>query len=146
MSEVQRADSSARRAAIVVVGCGAAAGVVIIALATRLRPDVTAWLLDDPEARLPMVIAATIAMTTGPALGAAIYVWRLGRRVVRTERFPPPGLRVTRDTPVVTGTAAGRRGRLIQAFAIALGVLAAVMALTLWRLANAARFGAGPGT
>lgn len=40
-------------------------------------------------------------------LGAGAWLWRLGRRINRAGRFPPPGMKVVRDTRV--RTAAGAR-------------------------------------
>ena len=42
--------------------------------------------------------------------------------------------RLLRDTPVVTGSAAARRGRLLQRLAIVLGFAALLLAFLLWRL------------
>jgi hypothetical protein len=63
------------------------------------------------------------------------YCWHLGQRILRAARYPLPGMRVVRDTPVATGDAARRRGRLAQSFAAVLGVAALLLAFFLWRLA-----------
>ncbi len=51
-------------------------------------------------------------------------------------RYPPPGLRVVRDTPVVVGEAAGRRGRLLQVFAVVMGLAGLLLAFFLWRFVS----------
>jgi len=136
MGETQRADPNARRIAVAIVACGTVVGVVLITVARRFRPEFETWLEQDLSARLTFVIMTLTSLTTGPVLGLAAYAWHLGRRVLNAERYPPPGLRLIRDTPVVTGPAAGRRGRLIQLFAVVLAFAALLLAFFVWRLAT----------
>ena len=84
--------------------------------------------------RLTFVALAMTILTTVPLLGLAAYMWQVGRRVIRVDRYPPPGLRLIRAAPVVTGPAARRRGRLFQGFAIVLGLAGLLLAFFLWRL------------
>ena len=69
-----------------------------------------------------------------PVLAFAGYLWWLGARIVRAERFPLPGLRVVRDTAVVEGADARRWGRVAQALAVTLTVVVAGLVFFLWRL------------
>ena len=133
MNEIQRADPAARRMIGVVIGCGALAGAVLITLGTRFRPAFEAWVERDLPARLMVVVVALLILTSGPVLVLAAYFWRLGRRSIRNERSPPPGLRLLRDTPILTGEAAARRGRLLQRLGVVLCVAAVLEALFLWR-------------
>jgi len=139
VGEIQAADPRSRRLAVTIVGCAAAAGALLIIVAQQFRPEFEAWLQQDLRARFRLVIAALTIATTGPVLALAAYSWDLGRRIVRAGRFPPPALRLIRDTPVVTGEAARRRGRLIQWFAAALGLAAVFLAVFLWRLTSLLR-------
>ena len=66
------------------------------------------------------------------ALGA--YLWRGASRVRRAQRWPPPGARTLRDTPVLTGAAARRRARGMQAVALALWLVALALPVLAWRL------------
>ena len=70
------------------------------------------------------------------ALGTAWFLWRLGRRTIAAGRFPPPGLRLVRDEPVLTGDAATRRGRIAQGLSVIIGLAVVGLALALWRLAT----------
>jgi hypothetical protein len=92
--EIQRADPRARRKALVVLASGALDGLAIILLLESYRPAVVDWISRDPEqmhARLRLMLAVLAAGLAVPVLAFAAYVWRLGGRVVRAERFPPPG-------------------------------------------------------
>lgn len=64
----------------------------------------------------------------------AVYCWRLGARIVRSSRFPPPGMRVIRDTVVLHGQQAWRRGRALQALAVILVLTVVGFSMVLWRL------------
>ncbi len=137
MEEVQRADPRARRRALLTVACATVAGLTLIALAERYRPVLEDWVTRDPDQFRARLGFATLAVAlSGPLLGGAAYYWRLGRRIVRAETFPPPGLAVVRDTVVMHGRAARRRGRLIQLIAAALALVACAIPAMLWRLAS----------
>ena len=142
MTDIQKADPKARRTSLVIVGGGALLGVALIRLAGTLRPEFEAWVRQDMSFRPWMVMAVVTLLTAGPVLGLAGFLWRLGRRIVRAERYPPPGLAVLHDTPVVIGHAAARRGRLVQAFAAVLALAGPLLAFFVWRLAYLLRGGA----
>jgi hypothetical protein len=136
MGDTQRADPGVRRTAVAILGCAMAVGAILITVARWFRPEFEAWLEQDLSARLRLVAVVLAIVTSGPVLGLAGYCWHFGRRIVHAQRYPPPGLRLTRDTPVVTGPAAGRRGRLIQVFAGVLGLGALLLPFFLWRLVS----------
>jgi hypothetical protein len=134
MAEIQKADPRLRRTGLVVVGAAAILGVLLMSIAASLRPDFEAWVRQDLTVRVRMVMIALTLLTAGPALGMAGYLWHLGHRIIRAERYPPPGLRVVRDTLVVSGQAAGRRGRLMQGFGAVIGLASLLLAFFLVRL------------
>jgi hypothetical protein len=134
MGETQRADPYARRAAVAIVGCGMLAGVVLLAVTRWCRPEFETWLRNDMNGRLRFVAAGMMILTTAPLLGLAAYMWHVGRRILRVDRYPPPGLRLIQAAPVVTGPVARRRGRLLQGFAIVLGLAGLFLAFLFWRL------------
>lgn len=141
MSGIQKADPVARRTAMAIVGWGTVIGAILIGGGSRFRPEFEAWVRQDLDARFRIVIVSLMILTSGPALGLAVYLWRLGGRIVLAGRYPPPGLRLTRDVLVVTGPAASRRGRLIQLFAAVLGLMALLLAFFLWRLVSLLKTG-----
>jgi hypothetical protein len=132
--EIQEADPKARRIALAIVGGGALLGLVLLSVADRSRPQFEAWIRQDFQTRLRITIAAMTLLTTGPLLAFAGYFWRLGRQVVVAGRFPPGDLRMVRDVTVVTGEAAVRRGRYLQACGAFLGLAGLLLAFVLWRL------------
>jgi len=137
MNEIQKADPEARRRVVLVIVFGTAAGALLIAGFGYFRDVFHGWLTSDPaetafRARLAIGVAA--ALLAAPLVGCAAYLWLLGAKVLRAQRFPPPGLGVVRDTPVVAGTAAVTRGHVMQVVAVCLGVSAAVLCLFFWRL------------
>jgi hypothetical protein len=134
MGEIQRADPAALRLKLLVLGCAAVAGVVLISLACSFRPAFAAWAEEKPRARFRLVMEVAILLTSGPLFGLASYLWHFGRRIRRAERYPPPGFRVMRDTPVATGEAARRHGSRVQILAVLIAVAAVLSAVSLWRL------------
>jgi hypothetical protein len=145
MSKIQKADPEARRRAILVVVFAAAIGALLIAGFEDLREPLRDWLRSDPaqtarRARLAFVLSA--ALLAVPAIGFAVYFWWLGVKVLRAQRFPPPGMRVIRDTPVISGPAAVTRGQAIQVVAVCLGMSAGVLCLFFWWLTGT--LGQGP--
>lgn len=142
MGEIQKADSSAVRIGVAIVAGAALLGVFLIKMAGERQPALEAWVKQDVRARVPIVLAAVTLLTSGPVLGVAGYLWHFGRRMVRTARYPPPGFRMVRDTPVVIGDVAIRQGRLVQALAAIVGVAGVLLAFFLWRLFFLLRTGA----
>lgn len=116
---------------------GATIGAVLIAGFGYFRGSLHEWLVSDPAEttfRARLVICAAALLLGAPLIAFAVYLWLLGVRVVRAQQFPPPGFRVVRDTPVVSGPAAVTRGQAVQVFAVCLGVGAAVLCLFFWWL------------
>jgi len=58
-------------------------------------------------------IRALLIVVFASALPMAFYMYRFGRRILRSGQFPPPGTRVIRDTEIIEGGAARRKGRLL---------------------------------
>jgi hypothetical protein len=139
VTEVQRADPAARRLAVVLVVAGALVGSLLIAGLERYRAPLYDWILSDPQhrwQRLRLLFLLSTGVLSVPLLGFAAYLWMLGGRVVRAQRWPPPGQRVVRDTPVLHGRAAVWRGRTLRVLAACLGAAWALLWLLSWRLAS----------
>ena len=132
--DIERGDARLRKAAILALlltlamGAGAIVGLQHWLDSLRVRPVL--------EAR--QALATALLWSTGAIcvviLAVAAYAWQLGARVRDASRFPPPGMRVIRDTVVLHGPAAGRRGKLLQGLAVALvlcgvGLLVAALRL-----------------
>jgi hypothetical protein len=113
--------------------------VAAISLAELYGPAVIEWIARDPErmdsrVRIGGVVVA-VALEV-PLLGFAAYLWRLGARIIRTGRFPAPGVAVARDTVVLRGGEARRRGWAAQLLAAILALGAGGLAVILWRLVS----------
>lgn len=133
MSEVRRADPSLARQTFLLVVAGAVVGGAGITLFERYRSALLAWVAIDPQPRVRLLLGAVAATAVVPLLACAAYVWGIGVRTLQAGEFPPPGVRVVRDTPVVTGPPATARGRQLQVFALIVAGGAVALAVLLWR-------------
>ena len=136
---IRPADPRARRQALALVVAAAVAGTLLFWGIERYLPPVGDWIVSEPD-RLPrrarLVVFFLWFVLVAPQVAFAVYLWRLGRRIVAAREFPPPGFRVIHDTVVLGGSAAVSRGRALQVLACCLtgaGVLASVM---LWWIAE----------
>src|SRR5215468_4564944 len=133
--EARRADAAARRTAALVLVAGTCVGALLLVAFTRYRVALSDWVLADPRSsaqRVKLVLLLPAAVLLAPLVALAVYLWALGGKVVRTREFPPPGLRVIRDTPIVTGERAVSRGRLLKVLALGCGIASAALAVLLW--------------
>ena len=124
---VLKADPAYRRRVLVVYAtCVPLAVVLFIALKQWGIPALVEHLRDADEGTLRALKLAGLACLSIP-LGAAVYLFRLGRRIQRGGQLPLPGTRVIRDTAVVYGQPARRVGMVIVGLSIAaaLAVVAA---------------------
>jgi hypothetical protein len=138
MPEIRKADPAARRRAVMLVTLGALVGALLIVGLKRYSEPFREWLVSEPDetaGRVKVFFLLAAALLSVPLLGFAIYLWSLGTKVLQGREFPPPGYRVVRDTPVITGEAAVVRGCGLKFVALGLVVSAALLWLLLWRLA-----------
>jgi hypothetical protein len=138
MDDIQRADPSAKRRAVLLVIFGSFIGGSVLYAFKQSWPSIERWLLSDPEQlpdRLATLRGFLVSVTTVPLLAFAVHLWGRGARICRHQRFPLEGERLVRDTLVVRGEAAAIRGRILQCLAVALAVLAVGLVVVLWRLA-----------
>jgi len=139
MAEMHYATPGAGRRIAFHVLIAAIAGIAVIVLFRAAQPALLEWATADPQttrSRAQLLIAGLAVLVVAPVVGMAIYMARMGTRIVREERFPPEGLAMIRDVLVVRGEAAVRKGRVLQVVATILIALAVLMVLTLWRLAT----------
>lgn len=139
MSDIRKADPAyRRRIALILLIVLSVSALVTFGLEhyqSRLRD----WIVSDPEAlpqRVKAVLLVFAVFLLAPLLALGVCFWSLGHRVLHAREFPPPGLRVIRDTAVVTGERAKFRGRLLKMLALASGIASIVLGLLLWRLAS----------
>ena len=138
--EIQPADPRLRTVVLVLMtlaGMLGAAGLLyldahltaLLAFA-EMAPPVVAAERFLRAARIFLGLSAAIAVLVAGSLA------RVSWRTLRSERFPPPGSRVTSDTPVLRGSAARRRG--LTGLAVAVLMLGAT-ALAIGQLDNVLR-------
>ena len=133
MKEMAKADPAAqRRMGILVAVVGLGGGALIFSI-QRWFPDLLRWAVDG-SGRIWGVAAGLVVMVCGPLLILALHFLRMASRVARAGRFPPPGLTVIRDTPVLEGPAAERRVLVFRVMAVAVGALSLGMAVLICRL------------
>jgi hypothetical protein len=133
MGEIQRADSRARQIAIWALVVLAIVGATVLLLIDHYREPLLAWALAD-SFRARAGVLVLVALASAPLPVVAVYAVRIGSRVIRENRHPPAGTRVIRDTPVVFGAAARRRGRAYQVLATILFLSFGGALWILWRL------------
>jgi hypothetical protein len=76
--------------------------------------------LDQALRLLLSALVWIVGSTFFALLLLGLHLWRWGKRIRAAGQFPLPGSRVVRDTVVLHGEAALRRGRILQATAAAL--------------------------
>ena len=114
-------------------------GTLLILAVEQYQGTVREQILSEPadasdRIRSAFLVSATLLAT--PLLLFAAYCWNLGAKVGRAQRFPPPNVRVIRDTPVVYGDDADFRARVLKALAVGMLVLIGLLLLMLWHLVS----------
>ena len=97
------------------------AGVVLL-FAYKLLLTWAAEGVETAILRINIAIGSLFLLAV-PIVFTSRTIWKVGQDAVRTQSFPPPGMKVVRDTVVVTGVKAACRGKLFQAFSVLLVVL-----------------------
>ena len=137
MSQIRKADPAARRQTTAIVVIGAVLGCVLILAFDRWLPILQDWLLSEtggPGQRVKLTFMLIATLVSAPLLIFAAYLWSLGAKVFRVGVFPPPGHRVLRDTPVLSGKKARFRGRTLQVLAVSLALASILLWPLFWRL------------
>ena len=134
MPEIQRADPIARRRVL----AGVAAVIALCVAGYFVLQQWLASLGGLDAARMQqsleraLIVASWAAMV--PAVILAACLWRYGTRVCDADRFPAPGARVIRDTPVLRGRDAQLRGMVLRVLAAFLALLAGGTLIAAYRL------------
>ena len=101
---------------------------VVFALLVLLGVAVIGWLLPlgieylrrlDVETAILVIETILVLMFLG-LVPFAFYLFMIGRRVIKHEGFPPPGMKVIRDTILITGDRARLRGQVLVFLSILL--------------------------
>lgn len=79
-----------------------------------------------------LIICYVMIFVSLSTLPISLYLYTIGKKIRQAERFPPPGMTVIRDTPVITGTPAGKRGLILMMLAVVLLAVAAYLLAYAW--------------
>jgi len=121
-----------RRITVAIVVAAAAFGGIAL---WAMRRWIDGMIQPSPASKSQLLIAfiwlvgATVLLLV--ALGA--YLFHYGRRVCAASLFPPPGARFVRDTPVLRGAAALRRGIVLQGLGTLFVLCGIALAAAAWR-------------
>ncbi len=113
---IDRADPATRRKALIILLTLCTPVLLMLRYAESRSVQIFA---EQPELLLVVVAVVSLLMLAPLAL-----LWRLALRIQVSERFPPPGEKLLRDTGVRTGAAALR-------YAFFLKLLVALLALAI---------------
>lgn len=122
--EIQPADPAARKRALWIVFASLALVLVLALVAYGKEDPVEKWLSENTEAiaSSPGIVFIVTFILMTPIIGGAIHTYRLAGRIVQSQRIPPPGQKVIKDTPVITGRKAVRQGRGLKLMAALMGL------------------------
>lgn len=118
----QKADPGLRRNALFgLMGGGALSGVALQFGLPRLMETITT---QEPTQAVRSLQLVAIAALIPAFLPIAYFAYTVAARVKTSQRFPPPGMAVIRDTEILTGDKANHLGSTLMAASILMGSLA----------------------
>lgn len=107
---ILRADRDHRRRILFIYILAATLGALILGWGLPWAEQALAR--QDPQTAW-RVLKAALAVVFLSVVAMGLYLFRLGRRVLESERFPPPNHKVVRDTRILEGKEAKTRGRML---------------------------------
>ena len=118
--EIIKADPKTRGIVLALLAAGLVLGFLLLHRGLPLFLDYLKSSDPGHALRVLRIVTALLFLSVVPVCA---YVYRLGRTVAAQRRFPPHGMKVVKDTPLVTGDRARFRGIVLQCFAACLLVL-----------------------
>ena len=133
-TENHKAPDRTRRTALwLVVAALILAGVIVTAFGDP-RYGIEAWIARQLEApdgiQAILLTISTVAIL--PIVAIGVYLFTVGSRTVRSQRYPPPRFALLRDVRVLEGRPAVRRGRLLQTLSGLVTLAALLLPLMIW--------------
>ncbi len=138
--EIVPADKRQRKLVLAATALLGVAAVATLVVVDRQLDQIVQLAEEDlPSAAERMVRLTTVVAWVGGLgfVGMGAWFWRLGRRINRANRFPPPGMKVLKDTTVRTGRKARTTANLAQVSALVCVVVGTVGMWYLYRVAVA---------
>lgn len=118
--EIQKADPQAKRNALILMGAAVLLATFVSFLLKRVHEPLLEWIFADELAlkdRLNIVLSGLFLFFL-PLVFCGIYVMKQAGRIIRAARYPAPGMKTIRDSVVLTGEEALRKGKLMQFLAL----------------------------
>jgi len=105
------------------------------ALIQWVFPLAMRYLLELEPHKSIRILQAAICLVFLSVLPIALYIWLFGRKVVKSQRMPPPGTKVIKNTRITEGRSATIRGKILMLLALLLLILALAGGIWLpWKL------------
>lgn len=136
-SEIARGSAKLRLWAFIALGIIAVMGLAaLIYLPDFLREIelISRNSMVDATDSLSSFIMSTSLVLSLITVAVGIYLGGLAMRTLNERRFPPLGAQVIKDTRIVTGDPARRKGRIILVIAILVLVSAIVIPVAMWQI------------
>ena len=128
---VLKADSQEQRKALYIVAVFFILGFIIIMWGV---PLFVAYVKQKPHQEALQILCTTLSICFLSVLPIAAIIYRYGHRILKAGQSPIPSAQVFRDTEIVTGEAAQRRGRILIGISIFLALASLLGAFTAYRL------------
>ncbi len=112
--DILPADPAYRKKVIKILLISAIAGFLILAVLSKVIDKQVES--GDPGKLIGLMTLLIALMVTG-LTGYSIYLVRIAIKTKRQAQFPPPGMKVIRDTPILYDDAARQRAKQLIVFA-----------------------------
>lgn len=107
---IQKADPATRKRALYLIGAMTVVGAAAIHWGL---PALQKHLFSLPPKQSLKMMCSIIFITFIPVSLMGFYFCLLGHKTLHTNQFPPRGTKVIKDTALLTGSAAVRRGKIL---------------------------------
>lgn len=119
--EILPADKRHRRLVILAAIVLSFVGMLALVVLSRYLGEIKKLAREDlpaAEEKAIRLVRISLWIVGLGLVGMGGWFWRLGRRINLAGRFPPPGMKVVKETRVRTGAKARARANLAQAAAL----------------------------
>ena len=127
--QIVKADPKARQLVLAFLLIGLLVGAFLVAW---LLPFFKNYLTALPPVEALETIRVVLVILFLGVAPAGIYIFWIGGKVAKTKCFPPPGMKVIRDTRIVTGPKAVTRGAVLMIMAVVVILLGVIGAGFTW--------------
>ena len=134
MSSIRQADPRARRAAIGILVFSFVFGFALITLIASDESKIVSWLESNLDlfTSYPTIPAMLMFVFALPVAAAGGYLLLYGHRTLQSKQIPPPNYSVLRDTLVLEGKAATRRGYIVFTLSVMIILTSASLPVFVW--------------